>query len=444
MKNKKIKKLYLNNRILEAGLRLDPTLNAIKEEAEKLNINFEDVNMCDIHIDYNVNCARVWLIHYTNTKENGRNYQYFNNSHAIEIPLYLEDKETHLYNLLKIYRASLGEHYCPAKGYFIAQATDNKPQTLKKIKSYYQNAFICFCAWNGYSFKTFTLDEEEKETRFKLIYNLGHSFNRTEAIKARKEAIKIFVILNNADMNEARRKHDQRQREKLNISELERYTKKDIFNYNCGFISPSYTMQQTATGYIYTSVSFRGYSFKLCPEYNGWGKEQQQNYIFENCFDKNGYFILNKTENLKRRAEKIKKEKERATWENMSKDSFIKYIEDVKKVIKEKYIYINSLDLFVNFHLVQHLTALKELYNNFDKIANNLKENKYLTFADYQQHIKKYNNYIKIELLLLNEKNINNAACGSYKDYEITFDIVGNIQSIKNYYDWHNYATPQL
>lgn len=422
--------------IENAGLNVAKTLDALKEQAEKINIDFDAVNYLDINKYPNEGKCSIWMINYD--KNGDRQYNYFNDSKAVEVKYYPISTKKYLYNLLKNNRARMGEGLIINNGYLLSETTDNKPTTLEQIKEHFKKEFVCFVAWDGFQFRTFTI-QGKKTFNYRLCWmdGINYTYNLGEANETRKKAKNIFVLLHkDAENLTAPRVLHYKRKDNRKETNNTRYNIKDVFCYNCENVRPVYTSIQTADGWKYTKVSFCGYSLPLPMEFNDMNKTQQNEYIFNNCFDKSGYFILGNRERIKRATEQVKRSKDRQEWETCDKSGIVNQIESIKVILLDRYNYLLKQDLFNKPHLVQHLTALKELYNTFDNFK--IKFDNYQSKKEFEKYFKPYLEKLQIELIITNYKNIDNISLGTYGDYLFKDGV------IVNRYDWRNLATPTL
>lgn len=421
------------------GLKVEPTLEAIKGECDKLQINFEDVNYIDVNVYRKEETPKafIWLVNHDKTTNK---YNYFNNNRAITIPVYADSELNHLKNILTLNKRRLGEHLRLVDGYYIRQAENNKPSTLQALKESYNKSFVCFAAWNGYSFKTFNI-EDKKTVNFELCYmdGLGYTFNLTEANETRTKADKIFVILNDNLYIAPQIKHNSRLAKKVYNDPNKRYKISDVFGeYKPDMIRPSYTTRYNSdkSRYDYTIVHLNGYAVELRPDFNDWTKEEQQQFIYNRAFDHSGYFKLNRVEELKRRAEQRKRNNARNYWINLDKTPFINKINSLQLRLQNEFNRLLTLDLFNNERLLDHLKSLKFLSDKINLYKSDF--DRFSSVKDYTEHLKAWEDKITIELILLNDRNINNTELKKYSDYKIVNS------AIVNYYEWETAPTPAL
>lgn len=424
------------------GLKEKETIQELKKAAESVGVDFSNVNYLDINANYKDGYCLAWLINHD--KDTGK-YNYFNESKAV-IPLFKEEITKHLENIFhtKDNIARLGESLRLTYGYYFKKAKDNKPQTLAQLKELCEKDFICFVGWNGYRFKTFTIDTEEsnktKPFEISFLFGVDYSFNITDANETRKNAVSVFAICNKELYNKPQAIHTQRASQKKYIDNFYRYDIKKVFDYKYDFMRPSYSTQwnEEQKKYNHVSVSLCGYSLPLSKEYDYKAREEQQKEVFDLFFDKNGYFKRNRIEELKRKAKEKKEENERKAWNVKNKDFYNNKIKKAQEQIKRAAAELNKNNLFENTHLLKHIESLKFLFDKLEYIKKEEVQNSYKNEQDYKDIYNCWMDKITIELILLNDKNINNKELRPYSDYVIS----GN--KIVNRYEWSTYPTPTL
>lgn len=432
----------MREEILLNGLQLEPTVTAIKEIASKNDIDIKQVNYINISV-YNDNTACVWLINY-DKKRTSDQWHYFNNNKGFEMPIFKETNINYLKNIFNLNKARLGENYKTANGYYFIKLANNKPSLLDLYKSTNETDFICFIAWDGYNFKTFTrLDNADHNFEYCYMRSLGYTFNKTEASKTRKNALEIYALhCTNLIENEIiySRHYDRQRAQQDNAQKIffTRYKIKDIFGYSKNGLSLSYYGgDYRAYGFnAFQGARINGYNL-VFPREIMQDHEKQKEFIIKNAFDKSGYFVLDRREKLREKADKIKREKALNEWHAKDKTQYIKKINNYLLYLVNRFDKVLSLIRWSKVFLLHHLSEIKDLFNTLTRIKENITNEKYNSQQDLERTLNSYIAKIDMELLLTNDKNINNEKLGSYSDYE----IIDN--EIIKHYSWSSYDIPQ-
>lgn len=260
------------------------------------------------------------------------------------------------------------------------------------LEAFKSEGFICFVAWNGYTFKTFNIFDK-KTINFELCYlnGVNYSCTQKDANETRKAAKKVFALYGDTKkIAENEKKHNERRRENSYnfIRDNKRYNVKDLKMYI------SYRGECINNKFVYKSASIGGHSKALS------GNETKKE-IFNLFFDKSGYFTAGRQETLKRNAEQRKQEKERREWENTNKSGFIKGLLLIRgELIAEASNKLNLKKIFTSQTALNRAENIKNIIASIDATVQKLKDNK-IDKEGYFFRLKEITtDYIKIMTLL--------------------------------------------
>ena len=270
--------------------------------------------------------------------------------------------------------------YLPLRGYKLHRMENNKPLTLLNEKEKHAGDFVAFININQYFYKEepktrkiyFDIDENKKTTaaRFEL--------HDCYAIKdARKDDGEIFLISNK------------------NIKDFSLNYGKRIARHKA----------RTFTGWERFKLSpdnEKYFSMYLLNEL--YNKDYRNRYYYEAAdFDKNGYFIKPTRDELKKRADAIKKEKAEQRkkqitkeWRNMNHYEHAQQVNPYTHELKKMIVARLDFESVLNCDKFAELKKLRELYNSFMKQYN---YNNYENVDEWNkcldEKIKEYNFYMR-------------------------------------------------
>ena len=290
----------------------------------------------------------------------------------------------------------------PLTGYKLIKLKDNKPLTLLNAKAQHKGDFVAFLnartyatPYNpeGYTRKVFFDLDENKKTK-----GAGDKLSTDYAYKdARKDEGEIYILLNKdiKTFSEKLAKHNQRQALKKGLTGWERWD---------------------------ASTPEKRYNMRALIDYKHNNYCGNYYYYEEGDLDKSGYLLRYVRQDLKARAEQVRREKAQKERERKEADWIAsdktKYLEELKpyiKTLKGELLKRLTLESVLDSKTYKELDKIRDLLKDFNAL---MKAENWRNFERWEsektQTIQEYDFYI----MAINRGVLNKIAC--FHHYEKT------------------------